>query len=331
MKVGVVIEETWAFFNEIYKELQAHHPTSLYARPKVNGRLFRQRRQRYAFNKSLKNFFSANDVVFFEWTSELLTLASRTSKTCGVVARLHRYEMNRWVDQIEWDWVDRLIVVSQAKRREFVERFPDHAHKLVVIPEAISLERFTPISRPYQGDIGILCNLTPRKRVYELILAFDALLKQRPMFRLHIGGGEHVMFKDYYRSLYALVGMLGLQEKVIFYGHVKDAQAWYGNIDVFISNSYSEGLQVSPMEAIASGRYCLSHLWEGADELLSPESLFLTQDELVNKLLAFDDLSAAGRQEQLDCQQSIVRERFDVNKIKVQVRELVEEVGAARR
>jgi hypothetical protein len=33
----------------------------------------------------------------------------------------------------------------------------------------------------------------------------------------------------------------------------------------------------------------------------------------------------------LDCQQTIVRERFDAHKIKVQIRQLVEEVGGQSR
>lgn len=329
MRVGVVIDETWAFFNEIYAEFGKHHQTSLFKQRTVDTPLFSERANRYVLQKDLSDFFTSNQVVFFEWASEMLGTVSRSQpKTCGVVARLHRYEMYRWSADIRWDWVDRLIVVSQAKQREFAERFPAHAHKAVVIPEAISLERFQAKPREFSGEIGILCNLTPRKRVYELILAFHALNRRRPGFRLHIGGGEHAMFRDYYRALHALVESLGLKEQVIFYGDVKDARAWYEHIDIFISNSYSEGLQVSPMEAMASGRYCLSHCWEGADELLPSDALYLTNEELVDALLAFSDLDAAGRQQKIDRQGALVRERFNIDRIKVQIRELVETVGA---
>jgi glycosyltransferase involved in cell wall biosynthesis len=95
-----------------------------------------------------------------------------------LVTRLHRYEMYQWADHIQWDRVDRVILVSRAKEREFAERFPDHAGKVVVIPEAISLQRFQPHSKPFGGDMGILCHLSPRKRVYELILAFSEISRR---------------------------------------------------------------------------------------------------------------------------------------------------------
>ena len=78
-------------------------------------------------------------MVFFEWASGLLASASHMAKTCGIVTRLHRYEMYRWADRINWDAVDRLILVSQAKLREFSAAFPQHVHKAVVIPEAVSV------------------------------------------------------------------------------------------------------------------------------------------------------------------------------------------------
>jgi glycosyltransferase involved in cell wall biosynthesis len=327
MRIGVVIDETPGFFPEIDAELKAHHTVSHYRRPETRWPLFNERLQRYAFQQSLRDFCRRHPVVFFEWTSELLGAASRQPKTCGVAARMHRYELYRHAHGINWDYVDRLIVVSQAKQREFAERFPEQAGKTVVIPVGISLDKFAFRRREFSGEIGILCHLTPRKRVYELILAFHALLQQRPGYRLHIGGGEHPLFGDYSRALHALVRSLGLQDRVIFYGNVADAQAWYADIDIFISNSYSEGLQVAPMEAIAGGRYCLAHCWEGADELLPPGALYLTESELVEAVLAYSDLSEAERHARIDEQRERVAARFDIAKIKVQVRQVVEQVG----
>ena len=74
--------------------------------------------------------------------------------------------------------VDRLIVVSDAKYREFARSFPAHTEKLAVIPEAVSVTRFQPKPKTFSGDIGILCHMKPRKRVYELVLAFHELLQQ---------------------------------------------------------------------------------------------------------------------------------------------------------
>ena len=327
MHVGVVIEETWSFFQEIYAELQRYHDTGLFARRTVHPPFFEGRVNNYLFKHDLEGFLGSNQVVFFEWASELLVSSCRLPKTCGIVTRLHRYEMYQWAPQVNWAYVDRVILVSHAKLREFTQLFPEQAQKAVVIPEAISLENFQSSSKEFRGDLGILCHLTPRKRVYELILAFSELVEQRPGFHLHIGGGEHELHGDYYQAMQVLVRRLNLTDKVTFYGNVTETEAWHNRIDIFISNSYSEGLQVSPMEAIGSGCYCLSHAWDGADELLPVDDIYITDTELINKILIYADNSQQERYLQREAQLTLVRERFDINKIKVQIRRLVEEVG----
>ena len=118
-----------------------------------------------------------NDVVYFEWASDSLAYASRLAKSCGIVARLHRYEMYQWVHAIDWAFVDRVILLTNAMQRKFAAQCPDSAHKTIVIPWAISPQRFPLKTTQFVGNIGILGDLIPRKRVYELILAFSELAK----------------------------------------------------------------------------------------------------------------------------------------------------------
>jgi glycosyltransferase involved in cell wall biosynthesis len=328
MRLGIAIQETWDFFNEIYADLSEHHQTTLFKRRSVSLPLLHARANRRLFHYDMQAFMRANDVVFFEWASELLAVASHLPKTCGIVTRLHRYEMYQWADKIRWDTVDRIILVSHEKEREFSQRFPDHASKVVVIPEAVSLKRFRPGTKRFSGEIGILCHLKPRKRVYELVLAFYELAQQRDDLHLHIGGGAAAAFKDYAVALRLLVQKLDLESRVTFYGHVARPQDWYQEIDVFISNGYSEGLQVAPMEAMASGCYCLSHRWDGAEELLPEENLFFTNRELNKRLLQYCDAPEAEQQRQQAQLRALVEERFNVDKTKVQIRHLLEEVGA---
>ncbi|HMN29574.1 MAG TPA: glycosyltransferase family 4 protein, partial [Caldilineaceae bacterium] len=268
MRLGIANQETWGFFNDIYADLTQQYQTSLFRRRTWQLPVFHDRVNQYLFRADLQTFMRANDVVFFEWASELLAGATRLPKACGVVTRLHRYEMYQWVNRINWEAVDKIILVSQAKKREFTARFPEQASKIVVSGPSTSLEKFTPQPKAFGGDIGILCHLTPRKRVYDLILSFYELTQKQRGLHLHIAGGADPAFEDYYRALHHLVNELKLQEKVTFYGNVAEPWLWYPKIDIFISNSYSEGLQVAPMEAMASGCYCLSHRWEGAEELL---------------------------------------------------------------
>ncbi len=330
MKLGVVNEESWAFFGPVYDELAKHHQTELFRRQTIASPVLSHRLNRRRLNRDLGRLLRSNSVVFFEWASELLAKATHMPKSCGIVTRLHRYEMYQWADRIKWDAVDRVILVSEAKRREFLNRFPDQECKIVVIPEAVDLEQLEVEERPFSGDLGTLCHLSPRKRVYELILAFSQLDQARGPFRLHIGGRQHPRFPDYEFALHDLVARLGLSEKVKFYGHVEDPSAWYRNIDIFISNSYSEGLQVSPMEAIASGRYCLSHKWDGADELLDGDHLFITDQELITRIHFYADQSPAKRAEIRRLQHQRVVQNFNIKDTKRHIRAIVEDVGRER-
>ncbi len=324
MRLGIAIEETWDFLHEIYADLSAHHQTSLFKRREIHLPVLTGRVNARLFQGDMRKFMQANDAIFFEWASGLLATATRLPKTCGIVTRLHRYEMYQWADKINWDAVDTVILVSQAKYNEFATRFPDHIGKAVVIPEAVSPERFRFVPKKFSGDIGILCHLKPRKRVYELILAFYELSKRRNDLHLHIGGGEAAAFGEYAEALRALVEKLGLQEKITFYGHVSDPESWYPKIDIYISNGYSEGLQVSPMEAMATGCYALSHHWDGADELLPPENLFFSEAELIERIERYCDLSDAERDAEREKMRARVVEKFNVDKTKVQIRQLIE-------
>ena len=142
MKLGIATEETWDFLHEIYADLSEHYEVSLFKRKTASPPFFKERVNRYLLRRNMQNFMQPNDVVFFEWASELLALATHLPKTCGIVTRLHRYEMYQWVDRINWDAVDKIILVSQAKVKEFSARFPQQAHKVVMVYEAVSLDRF---------------------------------------------------------------------------------------------------------------------------------------------------------------------------------------------
>jgi glycosyltransferase involved in cell wall biosynthesis len=329
MNIGIFLEETWDFFNDIYQDLSNFHRTSLFQRRLVKLPFFNTRINNYLLLNDLKEFMKKKDVVFFEFASELLMIASHLPKTCPIVTRLHRYEMYKWVDLINWEAVDKIILVSQAKKKEFVNRFPNLERKTEVIPVSVSLDKFRFIEKEYMGDIGILCHFTPRKRIYDLILTFRDLLNYNDNFHLHIGGGEHVSYKDYALALRTLVLDLDIEEKVTFYGHLNEPKDWYPNVDIFISNSYSEGLQVAPMEAMAIGCYPLVHHWRGAEELVPEENLFFTGQELVSKILKYSETPDVDKKIIRNKISSIACEKFDITSTKIRIRELLEEVSEA--
>jgi glycosyltransferase involved in cell wall biosynthesis len=151
MQLGIINFETWSFFREIYADLEKNHSVSRFEWRVKSFPILNQRLNDWSLNRNLMVFLEKNDVVFFEWASEYLSVASHLPKRCGIVTRLHRYEMYGLVDQINWNNVDKIILVSQVKKKEFLERFPDQGPKLFVIPEAIDTSAFSFHPKPFTG------------------------------------------------------------------------------------------------------------------------------------------------------------------------------------
>lgn len=330
MRLGIVVGEgeTWRFFQHTYQDLLDHYEVDVLQVRRLKLPILQSRVNSQLLRHHLLAFMQSHDLVFFEWASSLLAYASQLPKRCRIVVRLHRYEMFEWVSRIKWSAVDRVIVVSEAMRQKFVARFPEHGSKTIVIPEGISIEKFrTNPLKECSGDIGTLCFLSPRKRIYELILAFSELNRKREHMHLHIGGSSQPEHADYYEAIQRLVGKLSLHDKVTFYGEITEPWNWYNKIDVFVSNSYSEGLQVALLEAMASGRYCLSHSWDGVEELLPKEYLFYTDLELQVKLCDYFDQSPHYQHQERERMRTIACNKVDIRKINRCIRDVIDEIA----
>jgi glycosyltransferase involved in cell wall biosynthesis len=328
LRLGVVNPETWDFFNELFEFFRSRYETSLFTKRETSLPIFRSRLEARRLRRDLGRFLRGHDVVFFEWASDMLALATSLPKSAAIVTRLHRWELYAWADAVDWNAVDRVILVSEAKREEFLKRFPEQESKVTVVPESIDLRRFPFTERHFSGSIGTLCHIRPRKRVYDLVLTFADLLKADPSLRLHIGGNPVPDQMDYYHALRNIVRRLSIEDSVVFDGFVERPWEWYPKIDIFVSNSYSEGLQVSPMEAMASGCYTLSHRWDGADELLPEDCLYGTNGELSEKILAYCGMSDEAREQVRGRLRRIAAEKFNIEVNKLRIGELVE--GLAR-
>lgn len=326
-RLGILVgEERWSFFHEIYQELGQHHTTTVFKRKFYNVPLLYNKVNATTYFRGLRQMLQQNDLCFFEWASDLLMHSCAMPKMCKVVTRLHSFELFEWAPKVEWNVVDKVILVSEAMRQHFVAKYPQHAHKAVVIFNGRPLDAFRPVARgPFQFNLGMVCSISPIKRVYETILMLPDLLAEGHDARLYIAG-EPAGDQRYALAVERLVKELGLQDRVIFDGQVTDMPTWLQKIDIFISNSFWEGQQVALLEAMAAGCYCLSHFWAGADEMVPSANLFLTEAELRQKIVAYVRLA---EQEKLQLQmqlRKIACERFDINQTKIQIRQLVDEI-----
>jgi glycosyltransferase involved in cell wall biosynthesis len=330
MKLGIFVgEENWTFFKEISEDLAEHYQIEIYQRKTYNIPLFYGRLNRWASQQGIRDVLRSNQVCFFEWASDLLMNASYMPKHCAIVTRLHSFELYEWAPKINWAAVDKVILVSRAMQQKFVDQYPNCAEKTQVINNGKPLDKFRPVSRKFEGNLGMLCNLTPIKRVYEVILTLYELKLKGYELNLHIGGEPRKGGTDkrYYASIQRAVEKLDLQEQVIFHGHIQEPENWFKLVDVFISNSFWEGQQVALIEAMASSCYCLAHFWDGVEEILPQENIFSTEIDMQRKIIGYYEMSDELKKDHRAHMRSIAELKFDINFTKKAIRELINELG----
>lgn len=331
--VGVLVGEggNWNFFHEIFTDLAQSYETRVYREQVYNTPLLYGRLNRWAQRRRIRSLLRHSDLCFFEWASELLAVATHLPRNCPIITRLHAFELSAWAPRINWERVDKIILVSEAMARQFVARYPQCAHKICVVHNGVSLQRFTPAARPSGLELGMLCAVAPRKRLYEAVIMLAGLHRQCDQAaRLHIGGSwsDGWESEEYYEALRGLVRRLGLDDYVVFHGHVTDTPGWLRQIDIFISNSYREGQQVALLEAMATGCCCFSHVWDGAEEVLPPEYLYTTDAELQAKINAYVQQPEEERRTRRARMRAIAEERFDIETTKAKIRAIIDETMA---
>lgn len=326
LKLGIFVgEDNWTFFSEIHSYLSTRFETRVFKRKIYNIPILHGRLNRWRYSRDIQHLLMDNDVCFFEWASDLLAVASRMPRRNRVIARLHSFELFEWAPRIDWENVDRIVVLSEAMRAMFAMMYPTHSHKLVVIHNGCALDRFFfADEKKFTFTLGMLNTITPIKRIYEVVLMLHSLVRQGYPVTLRIAGNPD-NDERYFAAITRIIEVLKLQDRISFDGFVHDTPAWLKDIDIFISNSYWEGQQTALIEALATGCYCLSHHWKGADEMLPPDNLYITENELMKKIISYSKLSEAERRFLRVEMRMRAKAEFDINRTKQGIAELIEE------
>lgn len=330
MKLGLIVDDNnWRFIAELLDDWRDRYEVELFSHRETNPSIPRGRFKKWLLRRSLRQFLDRNDVVFFEWAGPLSIVGSQISAKTPTIVRLHSYELFPHAPHIRWDSVDRIILISQAMRRKFVDLFPEQAEKTRVVSFGKSLKEFQQPLRESVDNIGMLCDLIPLKRVYEVILTLHELRKKDCILKLHLGGEPR---KDtdnerYFVSIRRAVEKLALGNQVVFHGWVDDVASWLQQIDIFISNSFWEGQQIALLEAMSAGCYCLSHFWDGAEEILPQKYLYVTDADLQQKIIEYCELSNHEKRRHQAELRYIIEKKFHIERMRVLIREIIEELA----
>jgi glycosyltransferase involved in cell wall biosynthesis len=334
MRVGLVIDGTDRFVLPIEAELKRRHQCERFRPRFVRLPLIGKRVNDWLLRKQLQRFIASQDVTLFEWAASLLILATHLPVQGKLVTRLHAGEIAGPAYDVDWARVDGCIVLSDSIRRHLQEIAPVTPSKIRVINNGVDVRRFAPVPKPFQHRLGLVGRLVPTKRVYDLVLALYWLRQRGYPYTLHIAGefasnyGEEGSVYEF--AVRSVISRLGLADHVVFHGYVEDVAAWLQDVDVFVSHSYYEGQQVALLEAMASGCCCLAHCWEGADEVLPSDCIYVTEQQLSEMLIILAEMDAEKRMAWQARMGAIAQERFDERRMVNQAISFLEEVAIGR-
>lgn len=159
-------------------------------------------------------------------------------------------------------WADRVICISEATRKDYLERFGGAVGKSLTVslgkgkefvPD-VAMSLITEVKRKYHiaGDyILFIGTIEPRKNIANLLRAFHLLLLDGTDMQLVITGkkGWH------YDEVFRLVEELHLADKVIFTGYINENEKplLLNGATIFTYPSRYEGFGIPVLEAMACG------------------------------------------------------------------------------
>ncbi|CAN5403406.1 glycosyltransferase family 1 protein [soil metagenome] len=163
------------------------------------------------------------------------------------------------IEKRQLPYKDKFICVSENDLRQATELKVIDKNKTIIIKYGIDLNRFRAVDNPelrvklgfHENDIiiGNIMRFDFQKNQRFLIKAFAELSKKYPNLKLLLAGDGRLK-----TDCEKQVNDLNLKQKVIFTGEIKEPQNYYSLFDIFIFPSLWEGLPITIMEGMASGR-----------------------------------------------------------------------------
>jgi glycosyltransferase involved in cell wall biosynthesis len=253
----------------------------------------------------------------FHATEHLLPKLDRVHRvfTLHDTAYLHfpQYHLPRNRIYLKWMMprflahADRIIVVSEATRRDALHFYGLDPAKIEVIPEGVE-PRFRPeqdsarlaaVRQTYSlPDRFILYvgTIEPRKNLPVLLEAYHSIRSEHPDVKLVIAGGKGWLYESFFERLRSL----GFEDQVTLTGHIPedDLPALLSLAEVFAFPSVLEGFGLPPLEAMACGAPIVCSNASSLPEVVSDAGLLVPPRDVrawvesLNRVLADPSLRA---------------------------------------
>lgn len=153
-----------------------------------------------------------------------------------------------WVEEVLLLLTDKVVLIGEDEQRQFKNNFPNFKNRTFLIPNGIDCESFKNNLKPFDKIItnkirlGVLARLDDHKGVDFIIRCMSRHIDK---FHLYIAGdGPSKEFVS------KLIIELNLNDSVTLLGQIDDPAAFISSIDILVSNSKSEGMPYSVLEAL---------------------------------------------------------------------------------
>ncbi|MEY2633265.1 MAG: UDP-glucose:(heptosyl)LPS alpha,3-glucosyltransferase [Pseudomonadota bacterium] len=221
--------------------------------------------------------YRAGDGVHAAWLDHLRRARSPLGRLGLALSPYHRYLLATERAMFAHPALRAVICNSRLVRDELRRYYAVPEDKLVLIPNGIDLERFSPAAvRPFRAEkraaLGLqdedfawvlVGNGFERKGVFRLLRALA--MTGDPRQHLLVVGGDRQL-----RAAQQLAGRLGLAPRVHWLGEQQDVRPWLGAADAFALPTLYDPCPNAALEALASGLPVLTSTSCGAAEYLAP-------------------------------------------------------------
>ncbi len=194
---------------------------------------------------------------------------------------------------------DFIIADSHNTARDLQDLWQVAGERIAVVPGGVDRDIFHRVQDPdLLGPVrcryGIgdapyilgLSTLQPRKNFVRLVEAFHRIARDRPDLALVIGGKRGWK----YQTLFAKVLELGLEDRVVFPGYVRDQDlpALYSGAALFAYPSLYEGFGMPILEAMACGTPVLTGNNSSLAEAGGPGALYVNAQSVEDMAAGLD-------------------------------------------
>lgn len=248
--------------------------------------------------KKSKELLEWADIILCEWAVGAAVFYSQNKKpNQKLLVRLHRFEITtQQPQQINFDNVDKVIVVSDYIKNFCVENYRWYVDKIDVIPQYADVKIFNRSKiEMSEFNLGLLGAVPTLKRLDRALDIIEQLRQIDDRYVLYIKSRRpwEIPFvwnkkkeQDYFIAQYQRIEANPILSKgVIFDQYGADVAAWFRKIGWMLSTSDIEGCHTAVAEAMASGAKPIIFNWPGAESVYKTSPIFDDATKAVNYIL----------------------------------------------